>query len=221
MPRRSLKCFKPTVSDLESRAILTVMGVQPALSDVVDLAQTLAAQSSTPAPTPPVPPLIPGPGQPLPNELARTRFAASFGGPFLSGPPRYTGESAILNYRGLGTSTQFLHGDYQMAIVLPNDPAATITGAAFMQDKNLTGGNEVGLDINFDRTTLDGRGRPTQGTWVTDPNIYSGANFFNSGSGTVQIRYSRNGTAATFFRGHIYTNGITNILRNTNLHPAA
>jgi hypothetical protein len=209
----------PSVCGLESRAVLTVMGVHSSLSNVVNVAQTLAAQSQAPVPTPPVPPLIPGPGQPLPNEVARTRFAASFSGPFLVGPPRYTGESAILDYRGLGTSTQFLHGDFQMTIALPNNPAANITGAAFMQDKNLTGGNEIGLDINFDKTTLDKKGRPTQGTWVTDPNIYSGANFFNQGTGTVQIRYSRNGTAAAFFRGHIYTNGITNILRNTNLHP--
>jgi hypothetical protein len=221
MSRASQYRFNPSVSALESRAVMTVVGVHPALSDVIGVAQAFAAQSSTPAPTPPVPPLIPGPGQPLPNELARTRFAASFSGPFLIGPPRYTGESAVLDYRGLGTSSQFLHGDYQMAIVLPKDPAATITGAAFMQDKNLTGGNEIGLDINFDRTTLDKKGRPTQGTWVTDPNIYSGTNFFNSGTGTVQIRYSRNGTAAAFFRGHIYTNGITNILRNSNLHPTA
>jgi hypothetical protein len=209
----------PAVSGLESRTVLTVMGAHSTLSNVVDVAQTLAAQSQAPVPTPPVPPLIPGPGQPLPNEVARTRFAASFSGPFLIGPPRYTGQSAILDYRGLGTSTQFLHGDFQMAIVLPNDPAATITGAAFLQDKNLTGGNEIGLDINFDKTTLDKRGRPTQGTWITDPNIYSGANYFNQGTGTVQLRYARNGTAAAFFRGHIYTNGITNLLRNSNLHP--
>jgi hypothetical protein len=118
----------------------------------------------------------------------------------------------------LGTSTQFLHGDYQMSIILPKDPSGSITGAAYLQDKNTAGANEMGLDINFDNTTLDRRGRPTQGSWITDPNIYSGLSFFNHGSGTVRIRYPRNGTAAVVFKGQIYTNGITNVTRNAHFY---
>jgi hypothetical protein len=215
-----MRRFAPRLEGMERRDLRTVMGLRGLSADVLGHAQSFAAQvlNNTPAPIPPVPPLIAGPGQPLPNEIARTRFSASFSGPFLKGPPRYTGESAVLDYRGLGTSTQFLHGDYQMAIVMPNPAGGPITGAAFLQDKNITGGNEIGLDINFDATTLDRRGRPTQGIWVTDPNIYSGANYFNSGTGTVTIRYLRNGTAAAFFRGSIYTNGITNLLRNDDLY---
>jgi hypothetical protein len=214
------RSLTPTLDRLESRDLQTVMGARGPSLDVLSLAQSLAAQISVPAPTGPVAPILPGPGDPLPVELARTRFHAAFSGPFLIGPPHYTGETAVYMFRGLGTSTSFLHGDYQLAIVIPKDPTATITGGAFLQDKNLTGGVEIGLDINFDRATLDRKGRPTQGTFVTDPNIYSGTNYFDQGTGTVRIRYATNGTAAVFFDGHIYTNGITNILRNQSLRPA-
>jgi hypothetical protein len=217
------RSLRPEIEGLEGRALATVMGIRGASPDLLSIAQSNAAlvhpQATVATPIPPVPPIIPGPGQPLPIELKRTRFTASFSGPFQIGPPHYTGESALLGYRGLGTSSEFLHGNYQMIIVLPKDPTGVITGAAFLEDKNLVGGNALGLDINFDRTTLDSRGRPTQGVFVTDPNIYSGSNFANQGSGTVTIHYARNGSAAAFFKGQIFKNGFTNILRNTDLHP--
>ncbi len=102
-----------------------------------------------------------------------------------------------------------------MAIVLPAAHSGDITGGAFLQDRNISGGNQIGLDINFSKT-LDKKGRPTLGTWVTDPNIYSGANYFNQGSGTIQIKYAKSGVATVIFRGHIYTNGITDILANAS-----
>jgi hypothetical protein len=217
MPGRDTTTFRPGVIGLESRDVPTVIGLPQPAPNLAAIAENLASQVSPP--TPPVPPIIAGPGQPLPIELARTRFTASFSGPFLIGPPRYTGQSAILSYRGLGTSNQFLHGNYQMIIVMPKDANGAITGAAFLEDKNLVGGNAVGLDINLDGSSLDSRGRPTQGAWVVDPNIYSGAFFFAQGTGTVRIVYARNGRASAIFSGHIYTNGVTNVLGNANLRP--
>jgi hypothetical protein len=217
------RSLRPGIEGLEGRSLSTVMGIRGPSPDLLSIAQSRAAQVSpqatVAAPTPPVPPIIPGPGQPLPIELKRTRFVASFAGPFQVGPPHYTGESALLYYRGLGTSSEFLHGNYQMIIVLPKDPTGDITGAAFLEDKNLVGGNSTGFDINFDRSTLDSKGRPTQGTFATDPNIYSGTNLFNQGSGSVTIRYTRTGLASAFFKGQNFTNGITNILLNTDLRP--
>ena len=214
---RGATYFRPGLMRLESRDVPTVIGSIHPTPNLMAIAQRLATQVAPP--TPPVPPIIPGPGDPLPIELARTRFTASFSGPFLIGPPHYTGQSALLSYRGLGTSNQFLHGNYQMILILPKDPGGDITGAAFLEDKNLVGGNAVGLDINIDKSSLDSRGRPTQGSWVTDPNIYSGSFFFPQGSGTLRIVYPKNGRAAAFFTGRIYTNGITNVLGNAGLRP--
>lgn len=219
MAARRPNRLTPDVLSLESRVFLTVSGGRSVTPNVLARAQALAAQvaPSTPVPVEAVPPFVPGPGTPLPNEIARARFTAVFDGPFRVGPPRFTGQSAILNYRGLGTSTEFLHGDFQMAVVMPSTPGSKITGAAYLQDKNVSGSNQIGLNINFDLTTLDRKGRPTHGIWATDDSIYSGTSYRNVGSGTVRLRYNPSGTATVKFIGSIYTNGITNPLRNSDL----
>lgn len=216
MTRRPRAPWRPELLRLESRDL----PASSALGSLHALARHASAlvQSSTPPPTEPGPPLVPGPGQPTPIGLARSRFAAAFSGTILVGRPRYTGQSAILSYRGIGTSTQFLHGDFQMAAVLPKDASADITGAAFLQDRNQANGDQFGLDINFDKASLDSRGRPTRGTWVTDPNIYSGVNYSDVGTGTVKIRYFPDGVATVVFRGHIHVSGITNPLKNSDLY---
>jgi hypothetical protein len=208
MDRRRLA---PGVEALEGRQLQTIGMGRPPLP-------TLAAPAAGAASAPTIaPPLLPGPGEPLRHEVARTRFHATFSGPFAVGPPRYTGQSAVISSRGRGTSTQYLHGDYQMAIVLPKDPAAAITGAAYLQDKNTAGGNQLGLDLAFDAASADRRGRPTRGTWTADPNIYSGPNYFAQGGGTVRVGYSK-GNASVVFEGSLYTNGITDPLANSALH---
>jgi hypothetical protein len=207
MDRRRLA---PRIEGLEGRQLQTVgMGRTPPPTGAAPAVVAAAAPAIAP-------PLLPGPGEPLRNEVARTRFRSTFAGPFAVGPPRYTGQSAVISTQGLGTSTQFLHGNYQMAIVLPRDPAGPITGAAYLQDKNTAGGTQLGLDLAFDASSVDRRGRPTRGTWAADPNIYSGPDYFAQGSGTVRIRYSK-GNASVVFEGSLYTNGITNPLGTSAL----
>jgi hypothetical protein len=189
------RCFVPTTERLERRNLQATLGL------------------TVSPPTTAVAPFIAGPGDPTPAEQARERFTASFSGKFVVGPPRFTGQSAYLVFKGNGSSTQFRHGNYAMGVVLPSQPGGPITGAAFLQDKNLSGGTEIGLDINFDPTSLDSRGRPTLGAWSVDSNIYSGIDFVAQGTGTVAIRYVKN-TALVTFMGQVYTNGLTNPLAN-------
>lgn len=167
--------------------------------------------------TNPAPPIIPGLGQPTPHELARERFAAYFHGPVTYGPGRFTDQKETIYFRGLGGATQFLHGDYQMAFVIPKDPTAPITGAVYMQDKNTNSQAFIALDLVADPTSLDRHGRPTRATFVSDPNIYSGLYFFTASNGTVTIHYDSAGVATVRFRGLVYINGLTNPLRNSDL----
>jgi hypothetical protein len=199
--------FTPKLEGLERKQL---MSAQPLPASTVIPVSTVAPPMFS------TPPFVRGPGQPLPLEIARERYASSFVGPFTVGPPLFTGESSRITIRGLGFSTQFAHGDLQMTIVLPNTPGAPIFGGAFIEDKNITGGNEIGLDIVFDPTSLDARGRPTLGSWSTDPNIYSGPDFVALGTGTVYIRYVKN-SAYAVFQGNMYTNGLTNPLGNASL----
>lgn len=170
----------------------------------------------TPVPGNGPPPVSPGTGEPTPHERARQRFRAVFSGPMYVGGPRFTDQKKTIFLRGLGGSTMFLHGNYQMGIVFPRDPANPITGVAFLMDQNVNSEGELGFDLTFDPNSLDRHGRPTLGTFVQDPNIYSGAFFSPVSSGTVKIRYAKN-TATALFQGQVYTSGLTNPLRNMDL----
>jgi len=229
---RTRRAWQPAVERFEGRELLSglmaamasesITGVGPATLTMA--ATGLGQRRNLPAVGPlqinqtPAPPLIPGMGQPTPHELARERFAAYFHGPVTYGPGRFTDQKETIFFRGLGGSSQFLHGDYQMAFVVPTDPTAPITGTAYMQDKNTNSQAFIALDLVADPTSLDRHGRPTRATFSSDPNIYSGVDFFTSSSGTVTIHYDSANVATVRFRGLVYTNGLTNPLRNSDLY---
>jgi hypothetical protein len=179
------------------------------------LALELAANGGNPNFPGTTSPLL-GQGQPTPRELARETFQASFSGPFAVGPGRFTDQAQIVFSRGVGTSTAFFHGNYDMAIVTPVDPTAPLTGLAVLNDKNTNGSGIIGLDLTGDPHNVDKQGRPLQMTFTNDANIYSGTFFVDAASGTVDIRY-HGGAASVRFRGLVYTSGLTNPLKNSDL----
>jgi hypothetical protein len=133
------------------------------------------------------------------------------------GPGRFADQSKTLYFRGLGGSNAFLHGDYQMAIVYPSDPAQALFGEVYMQDKSTNSGGEVAFQLQGGTPqAFDRAGRPTRFTFSTDPAISAGTFFSDTASGTVQIRYSK-GSATAVFNGLVYTTGLTNPLTNSDL----
>ena len=89
---------------------------------------------------------------PTAHELARERFHGYFSGPVSVGGGRFGDQAKILYFQGLGGSSMFLHGDYQMAIVFPADPTQPLFGEAYLQDKSTNSGGEVGLDTARNHT---------------------------------------------------------------------
>jgi hypothetical protein len=158
-----------------------------------------------------------GQGQPTPHELARERFHAYFSGPITVSPGRFSDQAKIIYFRGLGGSTQFRHGDYQMAIVIPTDPNAQPFGEAVLEDKNNNSSGIIGLPLTAVPNAVDRLGRPTQLTFTQDPNIYSGIDFVNSSTGTLNITYSK-GSATAIFNGKVYTSGLTSPIKNSDLY---
>jgi hypothetical protein len=158
-------------------------------------------------------------GTPTPAELAREQFSAGFGGPFYGGPGRFSNQAHIEYFRGLGSSSDFLHGDYNMAIVTPTDPTTPFYGEAVLEDKNVNSGGVIGLVLQGNRTDVDKFGRPTKLTFESDPNVYGGVFFVTTSSGTVNIHYNNsNGSASVVFKGRVYANGLTNPLVNSDLY---
>jgi hypothetical protein len=161
-----------------------------------------------------------GQGTPTPQELARMAYKAGFNGRYYTGPGRFSDQGTTYFYRGLGGSTYFLHGDFDMAIVTPSDPTKPFIGEAVLQDKNTNSGAIQGLILRGDRTKVDALGRPTQLQFVADPNIYSGAYFVEAAEGTVEITYGSgpNHPVHVTFTGLVYTTGLTNPLVNQDLY---
>lgn len=211
------------VERVESRALLSTSAIGSGLGNparaVMALAQAHAQQQSSASPTlnttDSQSPLI-GSGTPTKRELARERFRAAFNGPVFKGPGRFSGQASTIYIRGTGTSNVFLHGDLNLAVVRPVDPSQPLTGEAVLQDKNINAGNVLGLQLTADQSTLDRFGRPTVMSFTSDPNIYGGNFFVTTSTGTVTIKYNGNKALASF-SGLVYTNGLTNPLRNSDL----
>ena len=156
---------------------------------------------------------------PTPRELARERFHGYFSGPVSVGGGRFGDQAKTLYFQGLGGSSMFLHGDYQMAIVFPADPTQPLFGEAYLQDKSTNSGGQVGFVLQGTAPqTYDKLGRPTSMTFSADPNINSGIFFSDTASGTLQIHYSK-GSATAIFNGLVYTTGLTSPLANSASTP--
>lgn len=198
--KRAGRAIRPTLERVESRALLSTVSAR------------LATGTITPADL--------RIGQPTPHEQGRLRFNAALSGPYVVGPGRYTGVDRSFYLRGVGTSSAFLHGEFQMEIVRPVDPSSPLIGTATLFDRNINNGSLV-LNIQGDRSAVDRFGRPTRLNWqVSDA---SGASFTDAaGSGTMQIRYFsggrgrqprvlEQGNAAVVLRGMVYATGTNNV----------
>lgn len=205
----------PTVSAFQELAIREAAGVKGAIpvysGNTGGPSQGNGFQNNTSSP-------LLGNGTPTAHELAREAYKASFSGRVYTGPGRFTSQGTTYYYRGLGTSTFFLHGDFDMAIVTPTDPNAPFQGEAVLNDKSTNSSGIQGLVLTAPRTAVDSQGRPTQLTFTADPNIYSGAFFVQAGQGTVTIKYGARNAISVKFQGLIYTNGLTNPLVNQDLY---
>jgi hypothetical protein len=224
--------LRPGLEDLESRKLLSITpviasGRHVPISSILLHAEAGAGGSaggsgitgtvgSANGFTNGMTPLL-GQGQPTPHELARERFHAYFSGPITVGPGRFSDQAKIIYFRGLGGSTQFRHGDYQMAIVIPTDPNAQPFGEAVLEDKNTNSSGIIGLPLTAVPNAVDRLGRPTQFTFTQDPNIYSGIDFVDSSTGTLKITYSK-GSATAIFDGKVYTSGLTSPIKNSDLY---
>jgi hypothetical protein len=168
-------------------------------------------------------------GQPTPHEQRRERFQFTFIGPYKLGPGRFNDEREQVYFRGAGRSTYFTHGDAQLGAAIPTDPNALLSGAMAIFDRNINANSSFGFDLAAIPSSLDARGRPTQFTLSTDPNISAGIFVESYSQGTVDIHYIpsgrhtpgvfEQGTAIVRVRGTAYTLGVANLLRNTDINP--
>ncbi|MDG3008162.1 hypothetical protein [Paludisphaera mucosa] len=204
---------RPAIERLEGRDLPTAPSLLGGPVAAIDLGSLLSSSAS--------PTTALDARTPTPRELARQKFVAKFSGPFTTGPGRFTDQAAQFYLKGGGGSSAFVHGDLQMALYTPVDPAGATTGIAALIVKNVgNSGNLLVLDLQGDTSSLDAAGRPRRFTWTV--NGSSGGTFSGAvGEGTVDIRYqpggssrARAGQAGVSFQGRIETNGVTDVLRS-------
>lgn len=216
MNRRATRSAAPRVEVLESRELLSMYGAAWSAP-----ARRFAHAAALATPAAAVNNQVTNPtGIPTPHEILRTRFSAAMSGPFRVGPGRYSTEAAQLFLKGGGTSNTFIHGDYQLRVILPTDPAQPPTGAMTIFDRNQAGGSQLGLLLTGSPADLDAFGRPTRMAFTVDDTVSGGIFTGASGAGVVEIRYvgrGRNqGTAKVLVQGQVYTLGTTYSLATAN-----
>lgn len=216
MPRRparprSVRTASPAVEGLEARSLQAIAAL------------IAAHAASTARPIAAMPALLPGPGAvPTPHELRRETFLARFQGPLTVGPGRFSDQARLLMMTGGGGANQFDHGNINVALAIPSDPAQPVRGTAALFAKNVaTTGTVLILDLSAPPQADPGRS-PTHFQWTVDGNsggLYTGA----QGQGTLDLilpaggrlppRGVSSGTAGVIVRGLVNTSGVGNILR--------
>jgi hypothetical protein len=203
---------------LETRDLPTFVLVHHPASAAAERAAQAALQSvGSDTAAPALVTDVTDPGTPTPRQLALDRFHAVQSGSFNRIPPRFSNEAAEIFSIGKGTSNQALVMDYQVRLSIPSDPGRPVTGVISLQSLNVaTTGTTLILDLTAQPASTV-NSLPRHFTWTVDPasaGIYTNAGGYGTGSGTLDITYSRvvqgrGGRAA----GHmgIVTSGLINV----------
>lgn len=228
-PRRALT---PALDRLEGRAVLSALTVAPARVAVVrssPLVQPLQRsgfpidQTVDPTSNRILNPV----GTPTRHQNLRLAFGGGFNGTFQQGPGRYSEEAGVISAKAKGGTSSFLHGDMQLAVSVPTDPAIAPTGILSLFDKNRNGGNVLGLDLTAVPGAVDRLGRPTQFQFVVDHNLSGGSFAGAIGQGLVQVQYGparrigpgqTQGSVTVRVQGLVSASGASNQIATSSLY---
>jgi hypothetical protein len=224
--------FSPHVDRLESRDMMSVIPILlaedqnlPAMPSLAELsakaegggAVSAASSGSTSTATVTNQFVAPPPNAvPTPQELKREEFTFKFTGKYQIGPPRFENQSMTIYFKGVGTSTYFLHGDDQVGIVVDKDPTIPASGNSTSYDRNNNTNAAFSFDLIGVPGAVDKQGRPTQFTISTDVNASAGLFDEATSSGLLTIHYQpgiqqhkgyKQGTATVTISGLAYTLG--------------
>ncbi len=168
-------------------------------------------------------------GTPNPRELKREKYVATFTGTYTIGPGQFSSEAQQVKIKAAGSANQMLHGDIQLQIVTPKDPALPIGGVSAIFDRNLNSNSVLGFDLTAPQQNVDHAGRPNSLSVSTDINISAGAYVESFAEGAMAIKYIPNGKhspgvisqgkAIVKIVAQIYTVGVNFILGNSNINP--
>lgn len=169
-------------------------------------------------------------GQMTPQQYKKSLYTAKFVGNYTIGPGRFDSEALQIAFQGVGSTTNILHADIQLGMIVAKDPSIQNSGASVIFDRNLNSNSALGFNLASPSTDVDDHGRPNRFTSVSlDTNTSSGTFVEGYSQGVLEIKYKpssrrtrgvlEQGTAVVTFKGQVYAPNIAFILRNANINP--
>jgi hypothetical protein len=169
-------------------------------------------------------------GTMTPRQYKKSLYTATFAGNYTIGPGRFDTEALQVAIQGVGRTTNILHADIQIGLIVARDPSVQNSGASAIFDRNINSNSALGFNLASPSSDVDSHGRPNRFEKVSlDANISSGTFVEGFSQGVLQIRYVPNskrtpgvieqGTAYVKFTGQVYAPNVANLLRNTNINP--
>jgi hypothetical protein len=169
-------------------------------------------------------------GNMTPLQYKKSLYQASFVGTYTIGPGRFDTEAMQVAIQGVGRTTDMLHADIQIGLIVAKDPSIQNSGASVTFDRNLNSNSALGFNLASPSTDVDDHGRPNRFTSVSlDTNTSSGSYVEGYSQGVLEIRYVpsgkrtrgvlEQGTAYVKFKGQVYAPRVAFILRNANINP--
>jgi hypothetical protein len=179
---------------------------------------------------------------PTAAELANEKYTAVFSGTYTTAAPRFTDQANQTYIKAVGSTSDELHGDIQLSIIVPNGPTSTnplgdVEGIAVNLDKSTGDQALLALDLfGNPSTSLNSAGLPTNLSFSYSP--FLGAGSFtgglytlSEGAGSVTINYKPShkktpagiisqGTVTVVVQGLIYKSGVTSSFATANLEQS-
>src|SRR4051795_11579421 len=157
--RRRLRTTSPMIESLEGRELLSRASVSRPDARFLRARHVGASVTGSQAGSS-------GGSMGVPTGRVDQGFFAAFTGTYTVGRGRIPGQALRTYLNGAGTSNTFLHGQVQVAIAVPEDPAQSLAGTASLFDKNYAAtGNILVLDLQSP-SPPGPAGRPTELSWT-------------------------------------------------------
>ncbi|APW58984.1 hypothetical protein [Paludisphaera borealis] len=169
-------------------------------------------------------------GAMTPLQYKKSLYTAKFVGNYTIGPGRFDSEALQVAIQGVGSTTNILHADIQLGLIVAKDPSIQNSGASVIFDRNINSNSSLGFNLASPSSDVDDHGRPNRFVSVSLDTNTSAGNFVEGYSqGVLEIKYKPNGkrtrgvleqgTAVVTFKGQVYAPNIAFILRNANINP--
>ena len=101
-------------------------------------------------------------GRMTPQQYKKSLYTATFVGNYTIGPGRFDTEAMQVAIQGVGRTTNMLHADIQIGVIVAKDPSIQNSGAGTIFDRNQNSNSAFVFYLASPRSEVDSHGRPNR-----------------------------------------------------------